>query len=304
MKNLMISIDGFLMALADSVPGVSGGTVAFLMGIYDEFITSLSDLFGVGNQKRKKALIFLLKLGIGWVIGFAGAVSVLATLFTEKIYAVSSAFLGFIILSIPIVIREEKETLKKDIKAIPFLIPGIVIVVLLSVFNPVGGDGGLDLSNPTILTYLYIAVCGMGAISAMVLPGISGSTILMVCGLYIPVISSIKELLHFDFGNFDIVLATGIGILLGVIFVMRFIKSALEKHRGAMLYFIIGMMIGSLYAIVVGPQTLDEPLPPMTFSTFNILGFIIGCAIILLLQYVKIKAEKKMNKINNETDNG
>lgn len=302
MKNLMISIDGFLMALADSVPGVSGGTVAFLMGIYDEFITSLTDIFGLDNEKRKKAFFFLLKLGIGWVIGFTGAVSILATLFTEKIYAVSSAFLGFIILSIPIVIKEEKDTLKKDIKTIPFLIPGIAIVVLLSVFNPVGGEGGLDLSNPNILTYIYIIVSGMAAISAMVLPGISGSTILMVCGLYIPVISSIKNILHFDFSGFNIVFATGIGILLGIIFVMRFIKAALEKHRGAMLYFIIGMMIGSLYAIIVGPETLDEPQPPMTFSTFNILGFIIGCVIILLLQYIKVRAEKKISESGEKAE--
>ena len=77
--------NGFCMALADSVPGVSGGTIAFLLGFYDKFINSLDDLFR-GNMKAKKnALIFLIKLGIGWVIGFLASATILSGLFTTKI---------------------------------------------------------------------------------------------------------------------------------------------------------------------------------------------------------------------------
>ncbi|MEG0153495.1 MAG: DUF368 domain-containing protein, partial [Cellulosilyticaceae bacterium] len=90
-------IRGFAMALADSVPGVSGGTVAFLLGFYDKFIGSLDDLVSGNMQAKKEALIFLLKLMSGWIVGFLMAVSILASIFDSQIYAISSLFLGFII---------------------------------------------------------------------------------------------------------------------------------------------------------------------------------------------------------------
>ena len=80
-------IRGFCMALADSVPGVSGGTIAFLMGFYDNFITSIDDLLTGNMEKKKKAFMFLVKLGIGWVIGFLSAVLVLTSVFESHIYA-------------------------------------------------------------------------------------------------------------------------------------------------------------------------------------------------------------------------
>lgn len=89
-------INGFSMALADSVPGVSGGTVAFIMGFYDQFIGSIHDMvFGDWKQK-KEAGKYLIKLGIGWVIGMAMAVVILSRLFESHIYVVSSVFIGFI----------------------------------------------------------------------------------------------------------------------------------------------------------------------------------------------------------------
>mgnify|MGYP002609206443 CR=1 FL=1 len=86
------AVRGFCMALADSVPGVSGGTIAFLLGFYDEFINSLNDMIGKDNAKRKSALIFLIKLGIGWVIGFGASVMVLSSLFQVHIYEISSVY--------------------------------------------------------------------------------------------------------------------------------------------------------------------------------------------------------------------
>ena len=109
LKLLLINVfNGFCMALADSVPGVSGGTIAFLLGFYDEFINSLDDLFRGNMDSKRKAFIFLIKLGLGWIIGFLLAATVLSNMFTSKIYEMSSLFLGFIIFSIPQVIKEER----------------------------------------------------------------------------------------------------------------------------------------------------------------------------------------------------
>ena len=90
------AIGGFCMALADSVPGVSGGTVAFIMGFYDQFIGSVHDLAFGKMEDKKKAIAYLIKLGIGWIIGMGLAVVILSALFESHIYVVSSLFIGFI----------------------------------------------------------------------------------------------------------------------------------------------------------------------------------------------------------------
>lgn len=106
-------INGFCMALADSVPGVSGGTVAFIMGFYDRFIGSIHDLvFGKWEEKRS-ALFYLAKLGVGWVVGMLLAVTVLSALFESHIYAVSSLFFGFVFGAVSLVVEEEVECLRK-----------------------------------------------------------------------------------------------------------------------------------------------------------------------------------------------
>ena len=112
MNNLLNFIRGFCMALADSVPGVSGGTIAFLLGFYDKFINSLDHLISGTKEERKEAIIFLIKIGIGWVAGFVLAMLVLASIFESHIYLISSMFLGFVLFSIPLVAMEEKEVLK------------------------------------------------------------------------------------------------------------------------------------------------------------------------------------------------
>ena len=112
MKKILTLIHGFCMALADSVPGVSGGTIAFLLGFYDQFVGSLDDLISGTKEKRIAALKYLIKLGIGWMIGFISAVLILSAVFESHIYFISSLFMGFILFSIPVVIMEEKACLK------------------------------------------------------------------------------------------------------------------------------------------------------------------------------------------------
>ena len=97
--------NGFCMALADSVPGVSGGTVAFIMGFYDRFIGSIDRLVFGRREEKKTALAYLIRLGIGWVIGMGLAVVVLSALFESHIYAVSSLFIGFIAGAIPLILK-------------------------------------------------------------------------------------------------------------------------------------------------------------------------------------------------------
>ena len=294
MSFIVNAFRGFCMALADSVPGVSGGTIAFILGFYDKFINSLDKLvYGKKNDKIE-ALKFLIKLGIGWVIGMGSAIIILTKLFESNIYEISSLFLGLILLSIPLIIKTEKDSLKGKYYNIIFLIIGVLIVSLITYFNPMSGsEKVIDITHINIGLGIYIFIAGMVAISAMVLPGISGSTLLLIFGLYVPIMTSIKSLMKLDFSYLPVVLIFGIGVLVGVISIIKLVKVCLEKFRSQTIYLIIGLMIGSLYAIVMGPTTLEVPKKHLDFDTFNILFFIIGILIIFGLEQVKKILEKK-----------
>lgn len=298
----MVFICGFLMALADSVPGVSGGTIAFLLGCYDDFIGSLDAFVPGGSSKDerkskiKTALKFLSKLGVGWIIGFVSAVLVLTSIFEAHIYQISSLFLGFIIFSIPLIIKEEWTTIKSKYYNFIFTLIGAGLVVLITVLNPSGGgDAAVTAESVNILDYLFYTMTGMLGISAMVLPGISGSTILLIFGTYMPIMTAIKDVLHFNF-SMETILKVGffgVGVILGILLVIRLVKRSLEKFRSQTVYAIIGLMLGSLYAVVMGPQSLDTPQPAMTTNTFSILFFIIGGAVIFGLQLMQYFMEKR-----------
>ena len=286
------AVRGFCMALADSVPGVSGGTIAFLLGFYDEFINSLNDMIGKDNAKRKAALVFLIKLGIGWVIGFGASVMVLSSLFQVHIYEISSVFLGLTLFAIPLVVKEEWASIKGKAGCLVFTLIGMALVFCISYFNPTNGNGiSVNFEHMTVGLGLYLFFAAMIAITAMVLPGISGSTLLLIFGLYVPVIGAIKELLHFNFSYLPVVVIFGLGVVTGIIAIIKFVKICLERHRSQTIYAILGLMIGSLYAILMGPTTLDVPKAPVSLSTFSIPFFILGGLILAGLELLKARLE-------------
>ena len=282
------------MALADSVPGVSGGTIAFLLGFYDEFINSLNDLMGKDNARRKQAFIFLFKLGIGWILGFCLSVLVLSGLFQDYIYEISSVFMGLTLFAIPMVIREERHSMKGRYGNLIFTFAGMALVFCISYFNPAGGQGiNVSVEHLSLGLVVYVFITAMVAITAMVLPGISGSTLLLIFGLYVPVINAIHEFMHLNFSYFPVLVIFGLGVLTGIIAIIRIIKNCLANYRSQTIYMILGLMIGSLYAIIQGPTTLDVPQPPMNISTFHIGFFILGAVILGALEFLKTHLEKQ-----------
>lgn len=291
-------IRGFCMALADSVPGVSGGTIAFIMGFYDDFIVSLNSLSSKDSMDNKKtSLIFLFKLGIGWIFGMVLSVLFLSSIFEDKIYNISSLFIGFIIFSIPIILKEEKDVLLGRYKNIIFMILGILTVVLITYFNPSSSGEGINLSveNLSLGTVIFVFFAAAIAICAMVLPGISGSTLLLIFGLYAGIINAIKELITFNFSYLPILIVFGLGVITGIVSTIRIIKFLLKKYRSAMIYLIIGLMIGSIYAVIMGPTTLETPKTAMSINTFSFLFFLLGGALIVGLEKSKIFLENKAN---------
>lgn len=289
-KNIVNILHGFCMALADSVPGISGGTVAFILGFYDEFINSVNSLISKGHNK-KKAIKFLIKLGIGWAIGMSISSFILSSLFEKHIYSVSSLFIGFIVFAIPLIVRDEKDRLKGKFWYLFYTLIGILIVSIITYFNPVGGGSSIEIDNLNIGLVLYLFFAGIVAISAMVVPGISGSTILLIFGLYVPIITSINEFLHFNFKVLPILIIFGIGVITGILIIVKIIKKAFDKYRSQTIYLVFGLMIGSIYAIIMGPTSLEVAQEAMSFGTFNILFFIIGGIVVYGLEVLRKKLD-------------
>ena len=248
-----------------------------------------------GSRELKlEGIRFLAKLGMGWVIGMGSSVLVIASLFTSRIYELSSLFLGFSIFSLPLIIKEEKECLRRTSRII-YMVLGIVLVLVIAAVNPTGGQGtNVEIAHLTPLLGGYIFVCAMIAICAMVLPGISGSTMLLIFGLYVPIINAIKEFLHMNLSYFPVLCIFGFGVLAGIVGIIKLVKNALDNHRSAMVYFILGLMIGSLYAIAQGPTTLKVPQPAMTWETFHLFWFLMGGVFLAALNGLKAFTEKKM----------
>ena len=146
------------MALADSVPGVSGGTIAFILGFYDDFVNALHSLISNNKSGRIKAFKFLAKIGIGWITGFILSVLFITNIFEKNIYQISSLFLGFIISSIPLMVKSERKILIGNKRNAIFLIIGIIVVVAMTYFNPVTNIGQSFSLKSENLNLLFMQV--------------------------------------------------------------------------------------------------------------------------------------------------
>ena len=266
---IVTAFHGFCMALADSVPG---GTIAFILGFYERFLDALHGLFRGKGAERKAGLLYLLKLGLGWGVGMAACVVLLSGLFAKNIYFMSSLFLrhGW------------------------FLLLGIAVVVGLTLLRTgTGALGSVNYAQLTPLQFGYLFLSGAAAINAMVLPGISGSSILLIAGVYLPTIQAVHSFLQLRLEVVPGLCALGFGILAGVGLSIHAIRTALRKYRGQTVWLILGLMLGSLYAIAGGPASLDPPMPPMDAAAFQLPAFLLGVVILLALESLRKVTERR-----------
>lgn len=158
------------------------------------------------------------------------------------------------------------------------------------------GLGGLNYAQLQPLQLIYLFCSGAVAITAMVLPGISGSSILLIAGVYLPTIQAVHSLLRFQLAVFPGLCALGLGVLMGIAVSIHAIRAALQRSRSAMVWLILGLMLGSLYAIVNGPASLDTPLPALRLATFQLPTFLLGATLLLALEGMKKAMEKTAGK--------
>lgn len=263
MKNIKVIISGFLMGLANIIPGISGGTILVLLGIYEETIHAFTGL--VDPVKRRKSVEFLgvllIGLGLGLVIG---AFSV--KYFLELNYTQTMVFFGgLIIFSTPKYIKDELKS-KTKFKPLPFLI-SFTALLLLVIFTLNISKGAkietVPALDPALLGFIFIS--GIIAGAAMIFPGVSGSMLMLIIGSYVYFTSFISFILTSL--SFDLLVylgSLGLGILIGIIVSIKISELLLKNYpdvtfsiiTGLITASTIGMFIKAFYAVEIALSTV------------------------------------------------
>ncbi|MDT0735260.1 DUF368 domain-containing protein [Staphylococcus chromogenes] len=244
---------GFAMGVSDLIPGVSGGTIALLLGIYDDFISSVS---GVFSKNFKRSILFLLPIVIGMGLAIGILSSLINYLLAHHQVPTMFFFTGLIIGVIPFLLRISHY--KRTFKAIHWIIVFIFILLVLAMAMLKGdtshaAPSNIDLSAPMLIKYF---VAGILASSAMLLPGISGSFILLLLGVYSTVTYAISEVVRFHFQALPVILLVGAGIAVGFIVASKIIQYLLTNYTYLTYAAILGLVIGSLFSVFPGlPQS-------------------------------------------------
>ncbi len=245
MKYIIRAIYGMIVGVANIIPGVSGGTIAVILNIYDRLIGSVTNL----RKQFKESMLFLIPFGIGAAAGIFLFSKLLSYLLENFPMPTNFFFIGLIVGGIPMVYKKATETKFKPLSLIPFVIAlcGILALTIFGGSSETTADTAantvtsLDFANIGYILYLVLG----GAVSAvaMLIPGVSGSMVMMIIGLYTSVLEAISRL--------DIVflIPVAIGIVIGIFGGAKIIEICLKKAPQATFFAIIGLMIGSLYAV-------------------------------------------------------
>src|SRR5690625_1084200 len=233
---------GMVMGVSDVVPGVSGGTIAVILGFYDRLIAAINGLF---TRQWKKQLNFLIPLVIGVALAIFSFSRVMNWLLAHYEQPTYYFFLGLIIGILPYLFRESEAKTTFTWYHILLLLLGVLLISFL----PLNPDEGAIIEQKTFSTYLLLFFSGFIASAAMILPGISGSFVLVVIGVYKTVIHALST---FDL---KVIFVVSFGIALGIITMSKIIHYFLKQYRIATFAFIIGLVIGSVFVIFPGWTT-------------------------------------------------
>lgn len=240
MQYILAALYGLVFGIANIIPGVSGGTMLVVFGCYDKVCGALTLNF----KEIKKNIIFLMFFGIGAVVGLLGFAIVIKQLFNYFPVETYMFFMGLIAGSIPLIIRNATAKDKfRPICAIPFVL-ALALVVGLAVLEQSGTVAAVSDAEGIAAFGLYL-FAGFLAAVAMIIPGVSGSFVMVLLGTYETVIASI----HIHSLNFSVIIPTAIGVVAGLVLGARFITFLLKKYRLMVFSTILGLVAGSLYAI-------------------------------------------------------
>ena len=264
MKYIVLMVKGFIMGIANIIPGVSGGTIALILGIYEELVNRVSHLFEnlIDNIK------YIIPIAIGMGVSLLVMSGVINYSYENFPLPTMMFFVGLVVGGIPMLygnIKGKKESKNKSNYLIFLITFGMVILLSLSnvLFNM---SSVVDFNNLSLGGYLLLFLVGIIAAGTMVIPGISGSLVLMLLGYYYPIISKINELKSFEnLGSNILILGVfGVGVLFGIVIIAKLLEMLFKKHTVKTYFGVLGFVTASIIAIpiasTVGDIVIDIPL--------------------------------------------
>lgn len=269
---ILLVLKGFLLGIANVIPGVSGGTLALTLGIYQDLIGAISHFF----KNLKKNLTFLIPLGIGMIVAILLGSKVITFCLDRFALPTTLFFIGLIVGGIPLLTKKLKGRRLKPLNLAVFLLT-FGIVMIMTFLN--AGNNAVDLSNMTVIQFILLMIVGMVAAATMVIPGVSGSFVLMLLGYYKPIMATLGNLTDFSLlGHNILVLAPfGIGLLIGIVGIAKLIEFLLKKYEIPTYYGIVGFVTASVIGLGIGlvgvPTTTLQVLAGLVLF---VIAFIIG----------------------------
>ena len=276
-KNISLVIKGFIIGIANIIPGVSGGTLAITLGIYEKLIETIGHFF----SNLKENLKFLIPIGVGAVLSIVVLSNIIK--YSLKYYKLPTTlfFVGLIVGGLPLLVKKIKKdkNYKKDYSNYVVLVVTFVLVAMFAFMKDSGAK--VVLEHMIFIDYLKLFLVGVVAAGTMVIPGISGSFVLMLLGYYEPIINIISDVTHFNniINNGLILLPFGLGIIIGIVVIARIIECLLSKHPIKTYYGIIGFVCASLLAILM----------PLFSLKFNIANILIGLILMFIGSIIAYK---------------
>lgn len=261
-NNVLLVIKGFFVGIANIIPGVSGGTLAITLGIYEELIEAISHFF----KKIKSNIKFLIPIGIGAFTAIVIGSRIIEISLEKYTLPTILFFTGLILGGMPMLFGKIKKNIKPSY-ALIFLATFALVIGIM--FLKTGND--VVLVDLNAWGYFKLFLVGVIAAATMIIPGISGSFMLMVMGYYEPIINVINEFTSFNnlWNNFWILMPFGIGVLLGIIVIAKIIEFLFQKFEVPTYFGIIGFVLASLIGIFTSAGNL------VFTPTFIIVGIIL-----------------------------
>lgn len=237
--NLKNIINGIFIGASNVIPGVSGGTVAVILGIYEALIDSVKNI----RHDFKKNIMYLIQIGIGAVIGILLFSSMISTLLDKYTIAVNYLFVGLVIGSISLLFSKFEDK-KMTLSKISGFILGVGFVFMISTIGAMMSVDGTESIKTGLSSYITLGFAGFIAAFTMVLPGVSGSLTLVMLGMYDDFVNAISTF------NIPILFVCGIGVLIGLLVTVKLISFLLKKYNDITYAAILGLVMGSILIIV------------------------------------------------------
>ena len=269
MKALENILNGFFIGISCAVPGVSGSTIAFLMGVYEKLIDALSNISDIKSPKFRKRLYLLAEIGTGIILGVFAAFKILAVFFETQEEILRFFFLGLILFSIPGILNKKMQ--KAGSKDIIFGFSGLIIIWIIGLQNK-SFNILPDLDNVFYIIKLFLV--SFISAGAVILPGLPASFLPLAFGEYGNISKFIAET---DlFAIFIIIF----GIISGILLLSKVIDRFFKQYREETISAITGIIIGSTIRIIPSPITMGNLF-------FDIFFFIAGGFLVLKLSVIK-----------------